>query len=324
MSGSAVPSPAPVPGPLVSVVVPIYNEAPTLGTLVSEISRALDGLHHEILLLDDGSSDGSWSAIVSLAAQFPTVRGIRLRRNFGKATALAVGFEAASGKEIITMDADLQDDPAEIPHFRALLAEGYGVVSGWKQKRHDPLSKRLPSAFFNFITRATSGVKLHDFNCGFKAYTAEAAKSVRLYGELHRYIPVLAAAEGFRIGELVVNHRPRTSGVSKYGWKRFIRGALDLLTTVVLTRYLRRPAHFFGGLGLVFGVVGFGVLAWLSVGWFFGHKGIGQRPLFFFGILSTLLSAQMVSLGLIAELILFRSERRDQRAFIAEAISSDS
>jgi dolichol-phosphate mannosyltransferase len=305
---------------LVSVVVPIYNEAPTLGTLVHEISATLGEVAYEIILLDDGSSDASWSTIVALAEEFAAVRGIRLRRNFGKATALAVGFEAARGREIITLDADLQDDPAEIPRFRALLAEGYGVVSGWKKTRHDPLSKRLPSAFFNFITRATSGVKLHDFNCGFKAYTAEAAKSVRLYGELHRYIPVLAAAEGFRVGELVVNHRPRTSGNSKYGWKRFIRGALDLLTTVVLTRYLRRPAHFFGGLGLVFGAIGIGVLLWLTIGWFFGNRGIGQRPLFFFGILSTLLSAQMLSIGLIAELILFRTERRSQEAFIAEAL----
>ena len=308
----------------ISVVVPVYNEEESLGELTQRLMTVLKqqaGDSFEILFVDDGSTDGSWDKIRELHGEHEShVRGLRHRRNFGKAAALAQGFRAADAKIIITMDADLQDQPEEIPKFLNALSDGHDLVSGWKQRRHDPLDKTLPSKVFNFVARTISGVKLHDMNCGFKAYRADVAKGVKLYGEMHRFIPILAHADGYRIGEVVVEHHARQHGHSKYGATRMIKGALDLLTAVVLTRYLRRPAHFFGGLGLLVGIIGVGILSYLSIGWFMGYKGIGTRPLFFFGILGTLLSAQLVSLGLVAELVLVRTLRLEPAAGIAERL----
>lgn len=307
-----------------SVVVPVYNEADSLKELTERLMAVLSaeaGDSFEILFIDDGSTDESWERITALhAANAPHVRAFRHRRNFGKAAALALGFRLAIGEVIITMDADLQDQPEEIPTLLKALTPDVDLVSGWKRRRQDPFDKTLPSKVFNLVARKISGVQLHDMNCGFKAYRAEVAKSVKLYGELHRFIPILAAAEGYRIGEAVVQHQPRVHGHSKYGFTRMIKGAIDLLTTVVLTRYLRRPAHFFGGIGLLVGTVSIGVLLYLSAGWFLGYKGIGTRPLFFFGILGTLLSAQLISLGILAELVLLRTVRLEPAVGVTERL----
>ena len=314
--------------PDISVVVPVYDEENSLVELMDRLKPVLQEVApggYEVLFIDDGSRDGSWKAIRELREVHGSViRAIRHRRNFGKAAALAHGFNAARGGIIITMDADLQDQPEEIPKFLKALDEGADMVSGWKRCRKDPLDKTLPSRVFNFLVRATSGLKLNDVNCGFKAYRAEVAKDIKLYGEMHRFIPILAHAEGYRVGEVAVEHQPREHGHSKYGPTRLIKGALDLLTTVVLTRYLRRPAHFFGGAGLVVGAIGLGVLGYLSIGWFLGYKGIGTRPLFFFGILGTLLSAQLISLGLVAELVLFRTHKRSEGNQVLEMLDDTS
>ena len=308
----------------ISVVVPVYDEEGSLAELVERLTTVLEEVaagSYEILFVDDGSRDASWKRIRALhAAQPDRIRALRHRRNFGKAAALAHGFRAARGKVIITLDADLQDQPEEIPKFLEALEKGADMVTGWKQRRQDPWDKTIPSRIFNFMVRCLSGLKLHDINCGFKAYRSQVAKSVKLYGEMHRFIPILAHADGFRVAEIPVEHKPRTHGHSKYGFTRMIKGSLDLLTTVVLTRYLRRPAHFFGGLGLLFGVAGIGILLYLSVGWFLGFKGIGTRPLFFFGILGTLLSAQLISLGLIAELVLVRTVDSENQNTVAESL----
>jgi glycosyltransferase involved in cell wall biosynthesis len=306
-----------------SVVIPVFNEVESLPELVDRLlpvmRTAAGGDDFELLFVDDGSTDGSWQCLQSLVERHPgLIVALRHRRNFGKAQALAQGFRTARGRIIVTMDADLQDQPEEIPGLLEAMGEDFDLISGWKRRRQDPLDKTLPSKVFNLVARKLSGLKLHDMNCGFKAYRAEVAKGLKLYGELHRFIPILAAAEGYRIGEHVVQHQPRVHGHSKYGATRMVKGALDLLTTVVLTRYLRRPAHFFGGLGLVAGLVGIGILTWLSVGWFLGYKGIGTRPLFFFGILGTLLSAQLISLGLLAELVLQRTVNLEQGRTISE------
>ncbi|NBB81263.1 MAG: glycosyltransferase [Verrucomicrobia bacterium] len=307
-----------------SVVIPVYNEEASLPELVRRLlpvlaKEAPDSA--EVVFIDDGSTDASWTRIRELQKAHPeVVCGLRHRRNFGKAAALSQGFRAARGKCIITMDADLQDQPEEIPRLLAALSEDVDLVSGWKRRRQDPLDKTLPSKIFNFIARKLSGLPLHDMNCGFKAYRAEVAKGVKLYGELHRFIPILANAEGYRVAEVAVDHQRREHGRSKYGATRMIKGALDLLTTVVLTRYLRRPAHFFGGLGLLVGISGLGILAYLSIGWFLGYKGIGTRPLFFFGILGTLLSAQLVSLGILAELVLLRTVGLEEGRSVQERV----
>ncbi len=310
--------------PDISVVVPVYDEVESLDELASRLKPVLEEASEngfEILFIDDGSRDGSWDKIRQLHERDPGhVRAIRHRRNFGKAAALANGFEMARGDVIITMDADLQDQPEEIPRFLKAINEGADLVSGWKRHRNDPIDKTLPSRVFNFLVRITSGLKLHDINCGFKAYRAEVAKGLKLYGEMHRFIPILAHADGYEVSEIPVEHKARTHGHSKYGAKRLVKGLLDLLTAVVLTRYLRRPAHFFGGLGLLVGVVGLGILTYLSAGWFLGYKGIGTRPLFFFGILSTLLSAQLISLGLVAELVLLRTHHTDRFKELVETI----
>ncbi|MEM1222163.1 MAG: glycosyltransferase family 2 protein [Verrucomicrobiota bacterium] len=303
--------------PQLSFVIPLCNEEATLTPLFEQIKtvvaeQALGGF--EVIFVNDGSTDGSRQILQKLEATNDNVSIIDFRRNYGKAAALSAGFAKAQGDIVITMDADLQDDPKEIPGFIDKIKDGYGCVSGWKQIRKDPLGKTLPSRVFNWATRATSGVKLHDFNCGFKAYRAEAIEDLNLYGELHRYIPVLLHAEGFKIAEIPVEHHRRTHGISKYGWKRLFKGGLDLITVIVLTRYLRRPGHFFGGFGLVSGMAGFLILAMLTFQKIFFNVSIGMRPLFFLGILLLLLGVQLISTGLIGELINFNRIDRRKKA----------
>lgn len=289
----------------VSVVIPIFDEAESLEELVAKIFAALLDWQIEVIAVDDGSRDNTWEIIANLALKYGArFQGHRHRSNFGKAEALSTGFSHATGDFIVTIDADLQDDPSEIPVLLERLEEGYDLVSGWKQRRKDPLSKTVPSRFFNFAARVISGIGLHDFNCGLKAYRREALADLNLYGELHRFIPILVHAEGFRVAEIPVRHFPRQHGRSKYGWKRLFKGFLDLITVLLLTRYLKRPGHFFGGIGLAIGSVGFAILGYFSVMKLLFNYGIGPRPLFFLGLLAVLFGAQMISTGIIGEFLL--------------------
>ncbi|WP_307785944.1 glycosyltransferase family 2 protein [Okeania sp. KiyG1] len=254
--------------------------------------------------MDDGSNDSSWIEINKLIKEHPQkIKGIRLRRNFGKSSALSAGFKKATGNIIFTLDADLQDDPAEVPKFLEKLESGYDLVSGWRKHRNDPFSKTLPSKLFNGVTSILTGVKLHDFNCGLKAYKKEVLDCIKVYGELHRYIPVLAHSLGFKISEVAVRHHRRKQGKSKYGLERYTRGFLDLLTVLATTHYLHKPGHLFGSLGLLFGALGMTSLGYLTILWFMEIRPIGTRPLFLFGILCIILSVQLISLGILAELI---------------------
>jgi len=299
---------------VISVVVPVYNEERSVALLFDELRSALEplGREWEVVFVDDGSSDGSFGALTRLHAGNDNVRVVRLRRNFGKAAALAAGFEQAAGDMIVTIDGDLQDDPAEIPRLLAKLDEGFDLVSGWKTRRRDPLTRRLLSRVFNAATRRLSGLRLHDMNCGLKAYRAEVVRGLSLYGELHRFLPVLAHHRGFRIAELPVNHRPREHGRSRYGLERYLRGFLDLLTVSFIGRYRHRPLHLFGGLGLILGAVGFVVLAYLTALKLSGAA-IGHRPLLTLGVLLVVVGMQFFSLGLISELILSQHEERSER-----------
>ena len=308
-----------------SFVVPAHNEEASLAPLVEQIRAAVQGCAgveaFEVLLVDDGSTDGTWRVIRVLAQSDPAgVRGIRLRRNFGKAQALAAGFEACAGDVVFTLDADLQDDPGEIPRFLAKLDEGHDLVSGWKQDRQDPVSRRLLSRVFNRITARLTGVRLHDFNCGFKCYRREVVESLSLYGELHRYIPVLAHNLGFRVAEIPVVHHPRRHGASRYGWERCARGLLDLLTVLSTTRWLHKPGHLFGGLGLLLGLAGSAALAYLAVLWLLGHGPIGGRPLLLFGVLAVIVGVHLLSLGIVVEFFVKFNQPADQRRFIAERV----
>jgi glycosyltransferase involved in cell wall biosynthesis len=297
--------------PALSIVIPLCNEEATLSPLFEKISETVESHtlgKFEVIFIDDGSTDASWAIIEQLKQAHPEqITALRFRRNLGKAAALSAGFARTKADTILTMDADLQDEPSEIPNFLAKLDEGYDCVSGWKQLRQDPLGKTLPSRVFNATTRATSGVQIHDFNCGFKAYRAEAIHSIDLYGELHRYIPVLLAAEGFTTTEIPVEHHGRTHGVSKYGWKRLFKGGLDLITVVVITRYLKRPGHFFGGFGMLSGTIGFLILLSLSIEKLVLGHSIGQRPLLQLGVLLIILGVQLISTRPIGELINFNS-----------------
>jgi glycosyltransferase involved in cell wall biosynthesis len=289
-----------------SFVIPLKDEEETLTLLAAQILDCVQQLgtryKAEIIFIDDGSTDASWAIIQSLSEQNPAViHGLKFRRNLGKALALEAGFRAAKGEIIFTLDADLQDDPKEIPRFLAKIDEGYDLVSGWKQTRYDPLSKTLPSKLFNKFTGKLTGVKLNDFNCGFKCYRKEVVENIRLYGELHRYIPVLAADLGYRIGEISVAHHPRRHGNSKYGIERYLRGFVDLITVLATTRWLVKPGHLFGGISLGLGFLGVASLGYLFLAWLFGNGPIGGRPLLFFGVLTSLAALQMLSLGIIAE-----------------------
>ena len=296
---------------MISVVVPLLNEEHTLESLYREIADALEPRGHEfeVVFVDDGSTDGSLSILTRLHDQVANVVVLHLRRNFGKAAALQAGFVEARGDVIVTIDADLQDDPEEITKLLAKLDEGFDLVSGWKTRRNDPLARRLFSRVFNWTTGVISGVRLHDVNCGLKAYRAEVLQGMRIYGELHRFIPVLAAYRGYRIAEIPVNHRPRQHGSSRYGPERYLRGFFDLLSVTFMGRYRYRPLHLFGGIGLLMGAVGFIILTYLSVMWFWGH-GIGGRPLFTLGVLLMVVGIQFVSLGLLSELITSQHEER--------------
>ena len=296
---------------MISVVVPVHNEVRSVAFLLDELRAALEplGREWEAVFVDDGSTDGSLGALTRLHAAVPNVRVVRLRRNFGKAAALAAGFEHARGDVVVTMDGDLQDDPAEIPRLLAKLDEGYDLVSGWKTRRRDPWTRRVLSRIFNTVTGRFAGIRLHDMNCGLKAYQAEVVRALPLYGELHRFLPVLAHQRGYRIAELPVNHRPREHGRSRYGLERYLRGFFDLLTVSFMGRYRQRPLHLFGGLGLALGTVGIVVLTYLTALKLTGHA-IGHRPLLTLGVLLVVVGLQLFSLGLIAELVTGQHEER--------------
>jgi glycosyltransferase involved in cell wall biosynthesis len=306
---------------VISVVVPVHDEERSVALLLDEIDAALQPLETpwEAIFVDDGSTDGSYAALTGLHASRSNVSVVRLRRNFGKAAALAAGFARARGDVIVTIDGDLQDDPAEIPRLLVKLDEGFDLVSGWKSRRRDSLRRRLLSRLFNQVAGWLSGVRLHDMNCGLKAYRAEVVRGLRLYGELHRFIPVLAHHKGFRIAELPVNHRPREHGRSRYGVERYLRGFLDLLTVSFIGRYRHRPLHLFGGLGLALSVAGVAVLVYLTVVKAMGHA-IGQRPLLILGVLLVVVGLQVFSLGLITELITSHHEERATDQERAEAL----
>lgn len=308
--------------PRLTFLIPVYNEIESLPILFEGIVQHSGEHSFEILFVDDGSTDGSYQALQHLHAKRPDViRVIRFRRNFGKSQALRAGFRAARGDLIFTMDADLQDDPAEIPAFLARLDEGFDLVSGWKKKRHDPLGKTLPSRLFNAVIARLSGLNLHDFNCGFKLYRAEALRGIDLYGELHRFIPAFVHARGFRVGELEVRHHARKFGTSKFGWRRLYRGLFDAITVTLLTRYAKRPLHFFGGPGLALLLTGSGILAYFTF-WKLLGQDIGYRPLFFGGILAFIAGLQMFAIGLIGELLVSQTGRRADIFSIASRLDS--
>ncbi len=305
----------------VSVVVPAKDEEHTIFELVEKIRGVLEdkGKSFEIILVDDGSTDGSFAKMKELAGSDRRVRAVRFLRNFGKSAALSAGFERSSGRIIITIDADLQDDPAEIPALLEEIDKGYHLVSGWKKERRDPPGKRLSSRLANLVTGVLSGVRVHDMNCGFKAYRREVAKSLRIYGDLHRFIPALAGAQGFTVSEVPVRHHARRYGKSKYGLSRMPRGFFDLLTVLFITQYARRPLHLFGGIGVSLGSIGFVALLYLTIIWFIpGHGPIGTRPLFMGGIMLMILGAQLLSLGLVGELITHNSFRASDQYAVEE------
>ena len=294
---------------LLTIVIPVFNEADSLEPLHAEIVAALGDVGpFEVVYVDDGSTDRSPGVMERIAAAHGNVRVVRLRRNFGKATALTHGFAEARGDVIVTMDGDRQDDPGEVPRMVSRLDEGYDLVSGWKQRRQDPITKTLPSRFFNWSVRRATGLKLHDFNCGLKVYRREVVDSIHVYGELHRYIPVLADDAGFRVTEEKVTHRRRTAGYSKYGWRRYMRGYLDLFTVLFLGRYRHRPQHLFGGLGTLMVLIGVGIDLYLTVMKILGEP-IGTRPLFVFANLMIVVGVQLFSVGLVSELLAFARAR---------------
>jgi len=310
LEGDALPA---VRRRLLSIVVPLLNEEATVASLYAEVRNALATIEDdwELVYVDDGSTDGSYRELVRLHAAHLNVRVVRLRRNFGKAAALAAGIEVAAGELIVTMDADLQDDPAEIPNLLAKLDDGFDVVSGWKCDRHDPFVRRFVSRIYNTATRLTTGVKLHDMNCGLKAYRAEVFQHVRLYGERHRFVPVLAHHLGFSVAELPVNHRPRTNGHSRFGIERYLRAPFDLLTIVFMGRYRHRPLHLFGGVGVTAALGGVAILGYLTVDKIEG-AGIGGRPLLLLGVLLVVVGVQFLSLGLIGEMLTGHHEEKLQ------------
>ncbi|MBU6324664.1 MAG: glycosyltransferase family 2 protein [Bacteroidetes bacterium] len=313
-----------------SIVIPLLNEEESLPELHAWIKKVMDahGFSYEILFIDDGSKDGSWAQIEKLAAADPAVRGIRFRRNYGKSAALNVGFARTRGKVVITMDADLQDSPEEIPElYRKITEEGYHLVSGWKQKRYDPITKTLPTKLFNYATRLMSGIKLHDFNCGLKAYHSDVVKHIEVYGEMHRYIPVIAKWEGYnKIGEQVVQHRARKYGSSKFGWNRFVNGFLDLLSIFFMSRFGKKPMHFFGLLGTLSFILGFGLALYLGIDKLMHvMKGIpaplvADSPYFYIGLVSMIIGVQLFLAGFLGELISRNSADRNNYSITEETV----
>ncbi len=290
----------------ISVVVPLLNEEESLPELARQLENVLERVargNYEVLFIDDGSTDDSFRVIQDINARNQRFKAIRFRTNHGKSAALAIGFAECTGNIVITMDADLQDDPNEIPSLVAKLDEGYDLVSGWKRKRHDPWHKTVPSKLFNAVTSRMSGIRLHDFNCGLKGYRREVIENVQVYGEMHRYIPALAHWEGFRVTEIPVQHRARQHGVSKFGMSRFLKGYLDLLTVMFTTRYIKRPLHFFGAVGSLFAVIGFITDLYLVIEWSLGRTSLSNRPLALFGVAMIIVGVQLISIGLIGELI---------------------
>lgn len=298
--------------PRISAVVPAYNEAESLPKLHEELVAGLEalGMPWEIVYVDDGSRDGSDAVYERLCAGDPRVRAILLRRNFGKSAALATGFRAVRGELVATLDADLQDDPAELPRLLAALEGGLDLVSGWKVKRHDPVTKTLPSKLFNAVTSAVAGIRLHDFNCGFKLYRREVVDALEVYGELHRFMPALAHWRGFRVGEVGVNHRARRFGRSKFGAARFVNGFLDLLAASFISTSALKPLHVFGRIGVLFLAVGLGLGAWFVVQWLQGEP-LRVRPLMLFGAGCVLLAIQFILMGLLGEMIAHQAARAD-------------
>lgn len=300
-----------------SIVIPLLNEAESLPELRQWIGKVMQqhGFSYEIIFVDDGSRDESWQVIREFSLESPQVKGLRFQRNYGKSAALQKAFEMAQGDIIVTMDADLQDNPEEIPGMvDMIINEGYDMVSGWKKKRYDPITKTIPTKLYNAVLRKMSGIKLHDFNCGLKVYRKEVVKSIEVYGEMHRYLPVLAKWNGFgRIGEKVVSHQARKYGKSKFGLSRFINGPLDLLSIMLVGKFAKRPMHFFGSIGTLMFVLGFLILAYLSASKLWWDKtGISDRPLFYFGILALIMGSQLFLTGFLAELVARNSTMRNQ------------
>jgi glycosyltransferase involved in cell wall biosynthesis len=305
----------------ISVIVPLLNEEESLPELTSWISRVMDDhqFSYEIILVDDGSTDGSWKVIESLHEQNKCVKGIRFQRNYGKSAALNEGFRSSKGEVVITMDADLQDSPDEIPALYQMITRGgFDLVSGWKKVRHDPLSKTVPSRFFNWVTSKVSKIKLHDFNCGLKSYRGQVVKSIEVYGEMHRYIPLIAKWSGFnKIGEKVVEHHARKYGVSKFGFGRLITGGLDLASILFVGKYGKRPMHLFGSWGIFFFLFGFIVSFYLFISKFFFDKtGLTQRPLFFAALVAMIIGTQLFVTGFVAEMISRNAPNRN--AYLVE------
>ncbi len=298
------PVPETVSNPELSIVIPLFNEEQSLYELTDQIVSAVDGFDFEVIFVDDGSEDSSWDVITELSGIYDFIKAIRFRRNHGKSDALQAGFEASKGTYIVTMDADLQDDPFEIPQLISMLKDGADMVSGWKKVRHDPITKTIPSRFFNTVTRFTTGIKLHDFNCGLKAYRREVTDSIFLYGEMHRYVPLLAKWKGFsNISEKVVKHHPRKYGKTKFGLSRFLNGFLDLITLLFVNRYMRRPMHFFGLFGVLFLIAGSVISGWLAYLKIFLGEPLANRPLLFLGILLIVVGVQFFSIGFLGEMI---------------------
>ncbi len=311
----------------ISIVIPLLNEEESLPELTQWIVRVIEaeGFSYEIIYVDDGSTDHSWSVIESFGKQNPNIRGIRFRRNYGKSAALNEGFRASQGKVVITMDADMQDSPDEIPELYKMICEqGYDLVSGWKKKRHDPISKTIPSKFFNWTTGKISGITLHDFNCGLKAYKSDLIKNIEVHGEMHRYIPVIAKWGGFvKIGEKVVHHRERKYGTTKYGISRFIKGYLDLLSITFISKFGKRPMHLFGTLGTMIFGVGFIIAAYLTYGKLFllEYK-MTDRPLFYAGLLAMIIGTQLFMTGFLAELVSLGNRDRNSGYAVSERINN--
>lgn len=305
----------------ISIVIPVFNEEESLPELTQWINRVMaihPLLSYEILMIDDGSSDDSWNIIEELSQQHIQLKGIKFSRNYGKSAALHTGFKHAKGEVVITMDADMQDSPDEIPGlYDMIVKEGYDIVSGWKKKRHDPISKTIPSKFFNFVTRKISGIKLHDFNCGLKAYRSKVVKNIEVYGEMHRYIPVIAKWNGFRkIGEKVVQHRARKYGETKYGLERFLYGFLDLLSITFVSKFKKSPMHFFGAFGTLSFIAGFFITIYIigrkfyEIHYKLPVREITDQPLFFLALVALIVGVQLFMAGFIGEMITMNSPRK--------------